>query len=180
LAEPYKPVEQRILDAINAIHGDWYSNCTEAAEAFEVPLRTLQRRFNGAPSKSTRPSTNKALTDAQEQAIFDYIIHLDQINMSARPCMIVGAANWLIRSRVVAPLWVGRFLKRNPQYYRRKQKPLAYVRKNSQNVTTFDDHFYKYKRAMEACGILDVDVSLSGLSAYGGIKGWREKSCLNR
>jgi len=25
-------------------------------------------------------------------------------------------------------------------------------------VTTFDDHFYKYERAMEACGILDVDV----------------------
>ncbi len=160
MAEPYKTVEQRILDAIDAIHGDWYSNCTEAAEAFEVPLRTLQRRFNGAPSKSTRPSTNKALTDVQEQAIFDYIKHLNQINMSARSCMIVGAANWLIRSeqRVVGPLWVGRFLKRNPQYYRRKQKSLTYDRKNSQNVTTFDDHFYKYKRAMEGCGILDVNV----------------------
>ncbi len=160
MAEPYKTVEQRILDAIDAIHGDWYFNCTEAAEAFEVSLRTLQRRFNGAPSKSTRPFTNKALTDVQEQAIFDYIKHLNQINMSARPCMIVRVANWLIRSeqRVVESLWVERFLKRNSQYYRRKQKSLTYDRKNSQNVITFDDHFYKYKRAMKGCDILNVNV----------------------
>jgi hypothetical protein len=160
MAEPYKTVEQRILDAIDAIHDDWYFNCIEAAEAYKVSLRTLQRRFNKAPFKSTRPFTNKALTDAQEQAIFDYIKHLDQINMSARSCMIVRAANWLIRleQRVVESLWVRIFLKRNSQYYRRKQKPLAYDRKNSQNVITFDEHFYKYKRAMKACDILNENV----------------------
>jgi len=58
----------------------------------------------------------------------------------------------------VGPQWVERFLKRNSQYYRRKQKPLAYDRKNSQEPATFMDHFYKYKRAMEDHGILNEDV----------------------
>jgi hypothetical protein len=53
MAEPYKTVEQRILDAIDVIHDDWYFNCTEAAEVYEISLRTLQRRFNEAFSKST-------------------------------------------------------------------------------------------------------------------------------
>ncbi len=153
-------MKQRILDAINVIHDDWYFNCIEATEAFEISLRTLQRQFNEVSSKSTRSFINKALTNVQEQAIFDYIKHLNQINMSARSCMIMRAANWLIRSeqRVVESLWVERFLKRNSQYYRWKQKSLTYDKKNSQNVTTFNDHFYKYKRAMKDCDILNVNV----------------------
>ncbi len=93
MSELYKSVEQRILDAIEAIRKNDYNDCTNAAKAFDVSVRTLQRRWNGAPSKSTRSPINRALTDAQEQAIFVYIERLDRINMSARPKMIVGAAN---------------------------------------------------------------------------------------
>ncbi len=153
-------MKQRILNAINVIHNDWYFNCIEATEAFKISLCTLQRQFNEVIFKSTRSFINKALTDVQEQVIFDYIKHLNQINMSALSCMIVRAANWLIRSEqhVIESLWVERFLKRNSQYYQWKQKSLTYNRKNSQNVTTFNNHFYKYKRAMKDCDILNMNV----------------------
>ena len=54
----------------------------------------------------------------------EYIDKLDKINMCARPQMIVGAANYLIRfeNRVVGHhQWLKRFLERNPEYHIWKQ-----------------------------------------------------------
>ena len=94
----YHALENRIDQAIDALYHGHYTNCSVAARAFDVAPRTLQRRWNGAGSRSTRPSAGKkALTDEQEQAIRDYIHRLDSINQCARPKMIVGAANFLIR-----------------------------------------------------------------------------------
>ena len=60
-----------------------YTNCRAAAIAFDVAPRTVQKRWNGGNSKSSRPSTNKALTDEQEQAARHYIERLDKANMCA-------------------------------------------------------------------------------------------------
>ena len=110
----YATIEARISEACDAIHDGWYTNCTQAASAYDVPIRRLQRRWNGSASKSTRASTNKALTEEQEVAIREYIDRLDKINMCARPQMIVGAANYLIRfeNRVVGHQWLKQFLER--------------------------------------------------------------------
>ena len=156
----YQAIEDRINEALDSIHDGWYSNCTAAANAYDVPVRRLQRRWNGCNSKSTRDASNKALTEAQEQAIREYISRLDRINMSARPRMIVGAANYLIRfeNRVVGHQWLSRFLKRNPDFHVRKQKSLAAERKNSHSVADMKDYFDKLERAMKEKGITEVDV----------------------
>ena len=56
MAEPYKSIETRMLEAIEAVHEGFYSNCTKAAAAYNVPVRTLQRRWNEVAFKSMRPS----------------------------------------------------------------------------------------------------------------------------
>ena len=89
----YPAIEARISEACDAIHDGWYTNCTQAASAYNVPIRWFQRRWNGSASKSTRASTNKALKAEHEGAIREYIDRLDKINMCARPQMMVGAAN---------------------------------------------------------------------------------------
>ena len=159
-SDSYYKLENRIEEAINALHNGWYKNCTKAARAYDVPIRQLQRRWNESNSKSTRPSTNKALTEEQEEAIREYIDRCDRFNMCARPKMIVGAANYLIRTedRKVGHQWFNRFLERNPQYNKRKQKPLATDRKNSHSLTDMRDYFHKLKAAIENKGITDVDV----------------------
>ncbi len=81
----YAAIEGRISGACDAIHDGWYTNCVQAASTYEVPLRRLQRRWNGSASKSTRTPTNKALTEKQESAIREYINRHDKINMYARP-----------------------------------------------------------------------------------------------
>ena len=94
-SDSYDAIEERISEAYDAIHDDWYTNCIQAANAYDVPLCRLQRQWNRGASKSTRVSTNKALTEAKEGAIRKYINRFDKINMCASPQMIVGAANYL-------------------------------------------------------------------------------------
>ena len=65
----YAAIGARISETCDEIHDGWYTNCVQAASAYEVPLRQLQRLWNGGASKSTRASTNKALTEEQEDAI---------------------------------------------------------------------------------------------------------------
>ena len=73
----YHTLEDRIDKTIDALYHGQYTNCSVAARAFGIAPRTLQRRWNGGNSKNTQPSSNKALTDEQEQAIKNYIHRLD-------------------------------------------------------------------------------------------------------
>ena len=75
----YHLIEHRIDEALDSIHDGLYTNCSVAAEAFNVPKRTLQRRWNGGAIRSKRASVNKALTDAQKQANHEYIGQVDTV-----------------------------------------------------------------------------------------------------
>ena len=81
-SDSYSAIEDRISEAYDAIHDGWYSNCTQVAKVYEVPLRRLQRRRKGA-SNSIRAATKKVLTEAQEGAIHQYIDFLDKMNIYA-------------------------------------------------------------------------------------------------
>ncbi len=156
----YSDYEDRIDEAIDALHNREYTNCAAAARAFGVAVRTLQKRWKGGDSKSTRASTNKALTDEQKQAIRDYIERLDKINMCARPRMIVRTANFLIRSknRTIDHQWFKQFKERNSQLYVQKQKPLASNRKDSHNLQDMSEYFSKLSRVIREKRITDDDV----------------------
>ena len=75
---------------------------------------------------SSRSPTNKAPSEAQKQAICEYIERLDLWEMSVRPQMIERAANYLLSldglDHVVGPHWTCRFLDCHPEYFKRKQK----------------------------------------------------------
>lgn len=59
--DSYIAIEARTTDACDSIYDGWYTNCTQAAKAYNVPLPRLQRRWNASASKNTLASTNKAL-----------------------------------------------------------------------------------------------------------------------
>ena len=76
MSSTYQITEDCINNAINALHDGDYSNPTAAARAFGVNPKTVQRRLQGAASKSSRLPTNRALNLEQAQAIRDYIERL--------------------------------------------------------------------------------------------------------
>ena len=85
------------------------------------------------------------LSAALELALKEYIEFFDDIELSIRLPLIRGAANYLLQLQHpsssstsltrVGKCWTGRFLKRNPQFFMQKGKPLAAERKNAHNVT---------------------------------------------
>ena len=139
-----------------------YPTIAAAARNFDVPTRTLQRRINGIGPWSSRSPTNKALSEAQEQAICEYIERLDSWEMSARPQMIERAANYLLSldglDRVVGPHWTRRFLDRHPEYFKRKQKPLAVERKNAHNLVDMEEYFETFRKLVEWFGLVPEDM----------------------
>ena len=133
-----------------------------------MDVRTLQRRLAGGGSRIWRTTPKKALSDGQELAICDYIRMLDQAEQPARFPMVRGAANYLLREAhldaftppppIVSNSLTKLFLNRNPQFFKRKQKPLAAERKHAHNAKDIREYFEAYRAAREARGIVDEDV----------------------
>ena len=63
----------------------------------------------------------------------------------------------LITPPQVSENWTRRYLDCNPQFYKKKQKPLAIERKNAHNEDNFKDYFVKYKGIRIDKGITDED-----------------------
>ncbi len=89
--DSYAAIEARISEAFDATDDGWYTNCVQAAGAFFAGYT------DGGMERVKKYTSNKALTEEQEGSIREYIDSLDKINMCARPQMIVGAADYLIR-----------------------------------------------------------------------------------
>ncbi len=167
MSSTYRITQDRISDAINALQNGNYSNLTAAVRAFGVDPRTVQRKLHGGASKSSRLPTNRALNSEQKQAIKDYIHRLDEQDVSAKVTMICAAANYILTKShpdhltpppQVSKNWTRQFLARNPEFYKRKQKPLVVERKNAQNEDDFMEYFEKYKDIRIEKRIADEDV----------------------
>ena len=130
MSSTYQITKDRISNTFNALHDGDYSNPMAATRAFGVNPKTVQRRLQGAASKSSRLPNNRALNLEQEQAIRDYIERLDEQNVSAKVSMVHAAANYilakshsdlLIPPPQVSKSWTKRFFDRNPQYYKKNK-----------------------------------------------------------
>ena len=116
-------IESRINDDLTRYPKD--SIRQAAMQNFDVSTRSLQRRVNRMRRLSSRSPNNKALSEAQELAICEYIERLDLWEMSARLQMPERAANYHLSldglNCVIGPHWIHRFLDRHPEYFKRKQ-----------------------------------------------------------
>ena len=131
-AEEYKKEEALIAKAVNAYQYGKVQNISRLAREFGVSRHRLSRRLKGIPSRSTRPPTNRLLSDDQEKAIIRWIQYLDDMNASPTALQIEASANYLLKKdfagsgkpRVAGKDWIYDFMKRlPPKFVRIKQKP---------------------------------------------------------
>jgi hypothetical protein len=162
-------IETSILEAIHAMAQQEQPNIARSAREFDVPETRLRARWKGrAPS---RGGQNKALSDDQELAICHYLDRLDQIGLPARIRTITACANAILQQSkstsmdadanekpTVSKMWTRRFLLRHPQYYVRKQKPIAMERKQASTSDIILRHFRLFKETREKYGVLDTDI----------------------
>lgn len=166
MPDTYHDIESRITDAILELNKRENPNVAAVARQFEVPIPRLRNRWKGRKSKIESGGHNKALSEAQESALCQYLDNLAGGGPKARYKQLEQAANSLLRKGhtgggkppTVGGHWAARFLRRHPQHVVRKQKPLATERKNALKPETFQTHFEDYRAAKTEKGIHDEDI----------------------
>ncbi|CAD6902733.1 unnamed protein product, partial [Tilletia controversa] len=164
----YAELEEKVLTALEEAQAEprGKPNITAIAKKHGVDAQRLRRRFHGKESKSTRPPTNRKLTDAQEEAILTWIAVLDKLELSARPALIRASANQLLfeahtssstRAPTVGDKWVTNFLARHPELALVKQKSQELLRM-SHDRATCAQFFQKLKDVVAKHGIVAEDI----------------------
>ena len=70
--------ERRIVLATEAIQKNQKLSFRQAAQIYEVPEATLRHRMNGRTSKDDSRNGRQKLSESEEDAIFQYVLHLDE------------------------------------------------------------------------------------------------------
>lgn len=125
-------IDDQIEQILESIEDVEKPNFSKLAREHNVPYQRLLARSKGRPTLSERPSGTYKLSEAQENALYDYVARLDYLGVYVRLPMIVSCANYLLqRSHEGASTppsasirWAKRWLKRNPELHLRRQQSL--------------------------------------------------------
>jgi len=105
---------------------------------------------------------NKKLSEPQEEAVKLFLDRCIELGRPAKKRYIRQAANSILQAVTDAPKtiavskdWTRRFIKRNPQYHRRRTKPLSAEHQAAQERTEIEKHFQFFQKLM-----LDLDIRL--------------------
>ncbi len=135
-------MEQRILAVIEYVKGSRCGNLNEAAQKHRVPPFRLWSRWKGWPSCSDRPVYSQKLSLVEEKGLCTFLDRLEAIRLPATLPMIAIKANSILarhhdnpetRPPIVSNKWTKRFLKRHPEYHKRKQTSINIERKRAHN-----------------------------------------------
>ena len=80
--------EAHVSEVVYVYTAGLFITTATAAARFSVKFYTIQQCLQGIPSKLNYAATHSALNSAQEQMLFEYIKHLNSIDMSSIPKML--------------------------------------------------------------------------------------------
>jgi hypothetical protein len=110
--------EGRIELAIQAFKLRQFKSLRLAADAYNVPRPTLQRRYNGTLARANCQPNCQKLTATEEQTIVRYILDLDSRGFAPRLCEVADMADKLLAVRGEEPVgknWPERFVTRTEE-----------------------------------------------------------------
>ena len=90
------PEDARIIKAIEALDSGDCGSVSEAARGFTVPYHKLLQQYQNRENSTTHGGHNKALDDAQEQALLVYIQRCHIAGKAVHQHHIQSAANALL------------------------------------------------------------------------------------
>ena len=102
-ASSYGEIEEKVKKAVDDLSIQSKPNIATTARKFDVPRQRLQHRFKGIPSKIESGGQNKKLFELQEQAICQFLNHLNPNGPKAQYKQLKQAANSLLKKDHQAP-----------------------------------------------------------------------------
>jgi Tc5 transposase DNA-binding domain len=139
--------------AIKGFQQGKFRSMKAATQHYNVSYDVTRARARGVPTKHTVGGKNKRLSDAQDTVLKRYCERCILAGAPPERKHIVGAANSILRAAGQPPVskpWTTRWLQRNPHFlHKRKSKPLAAERKAVHELTEIQEHFRRFKRAVD-------------------------------
>ena len=162
-----KESETNLQKALSALRDQEKPNISRTAREFAVANSTLRRRWNGGKSLQQRPPNGRKLDNEQEKALCGFITQLDTAGIHVKPDQIAKAANSILASAhtdgttpapVIGDKWVKRFLRRYPEFHRRRRRALDIERKQALDKVMVEKWFVDYHQVIEERGIHPDDI----------------------
>ena len=116
-------------------------------------VKTLNNRWNEKAFKITRESVNKRLITAQERAIRNYFIRMNEKNMSLTLKLVENVVNFVFHeadldAALLGNYWVRRFLDRNLDLKKQRQRFILIHRKDVDWIFALKQYFQQLKSVM--------------------------------
>ena len=135
-------IEVQITKALASLSEQSKPNLSKTAREFSVPSSRLSRRWKGGKSLFQRQPNGRKLNAAQESALCQFIeeagasISQSQIATAANSILAEAHADAETEPPKIGEHWIGRFLKRYPQYDQRPE-------------VSDKDHFARFQQTLE-------------------------------
>lgn len=175
--------EVELKKACDALDAGQVKTISKAAILFNVPYATLRRRYQGLnQSQYTAKQPKRLLSEAQEQALVDWLIFLGQSGHAVSKRTIKPKV-LAICGKLPSSTWLRLFLARHPEIKLVRPSGLDPKRAQAFNRTTVTEHF---KLLSETMARMDIpwenvyNMDEKGLQLGGGRKGRREKYFFSR
>ena len=154
MPENSKETEDRLSVALRVYHERKEPKIAPLAREFGVSYQQLRGRVRGRKSRSERSGPNKALDNAQEQALIAWIGILDDANISPTPKDSESCANEILArngsDRRVGKNWAYDLLRRLPNDYNHTiQKPMEAERMDAERLPAIIDWFHRLGVALK-------------------------------
>ncbi len=153
MTSTYAIIEGRIQKAIEAINTRENSNRAEIAREFRVSYERLRSRLKSYQFKTAvRELHNRALKSDQKSALRQYLIKLNQLDLSARLHMMQSTTNvlraqdfsrWNLSS-LLSDKWIKWWLNKKSDLFKAKRKSIAADRKNAHDSKVLQTHFDEF------------------------------------
>ncbi len=162
----YVIIEDCIQKTIEVINTYENSNRVEITRKFHVLYKRLRSRLKSYQFKTAvRELHNKTLKPDQKSALQQYLIKLNELDLSARLHMMQLMTNTLHAqdfsrwnfSSLLSDEWIKRWLNHRSDLFKAKRKSLAADRKNAYNSKVLQTHFDEFKEIVVKYNIMKND-----------------------
>jgi hypothetical protein len=153
--------ESRLILALQALKNDPNLSVKRAAQIYKVPRSTLAMRRDSIPSRRDIQPKSRKLSNSEESAIVQYILHLDSKGFPPRISSVKDMANHLLAQRSterVGQRWAYNFIKRHPELVTRFNRKYDYQRAKCEDPTLIQGWFTLLSNTIAKYGILESDI----------------------
>ena len=161
------PKEKRMEMAIEVFNKGQFPSKTACAQAFDVPSRTLMKRFNGVTSRKQSIANCRKLSNTEEATLSRWILDMSQRGLPLQFSTVHYLAKLLLSARLkisasekatIGELWVNCFIKCHPELKSKYTCWYNYQHARCEDPELIKAWFRCVEKTIQQYGIAEEDI----------------------